>query len=60
MLTTAAGRTAAASPRFPTYYLFLAALPYFRWRGHRFSSIVPLVRYWDSHGCAAPPADGWG
>ncbi|MFE9324289.1 SDR family oxidoreductase [Nocardia sp. NPDC052278] len=34
-------------------YLFLAALPYFRWRGHRLSSIIPLVRYWDSHGSVA-------
>ncbi|WP_328715248.1 SDR family oxidoreductase [Nocardia salmonicida] len=53
LLTTAAGRTVTASPRFPTYYLFSAALPYFRWRGHRFSSIIPLVRYWDSHGSVA-------
>ncbi|MFI7665689.1 SDR family oxidoreductase [Nocardia sp. NPDC049526] len=53
LLTTAAGRTVKASPRFPTYYLFLAALPYFRWRGHRLSSIIPLVRYWDSHGSVA-------
>lgn len=53
LLTAAAGRTVAVSPRFPFYYLSLAALPFFHWRGHRLSSIIPLVRHWDTHGSTA-------
>jgi len=52
-MTQAAGRPVKAVPRFPALYLFTAALPYFRRRGHRFASIIPLIRYFDRHGSVA-------
>ena len=52
-LTQASGHPIKAPAKFPTYYLYMAALPYFRWRGHRFASILPLIRHFDQHGCLA-------
>ncbi len=52
-LSAAAGHTIQATPKFPTYYLFLAMIPLFNLQGHRFSSIIPLIRYFDRHGYEA-------
>lgn len=53
LLSAARGAPVAVTPKFPAYYLFLAALPYFNWKGHRFSSIIPLIRYFDRWGYTA-------
>lgn len=50
LLTQAGGMPIRATAKFPTYYLYMAMLPYFRWKRHRFASIIPLVRYFDRHG----------
>ncbi len=50
LLTEASGRPIRAPRKFPTYYAFMALLPYFNRIGHRFSSILPLIRYFDRHG----------
>lgn len=52
-LSSASGRRVVAAPKFPTFYLFLALKPYFNWKGHRFSSIIPLIEYFDVHGYTA-------
>lgn len=49
-LSRASGRRIRATAKFPTYYLYLGLLPLFRIAGHRFSSVIPLVRYFDRHG----------
>lgn len=50
LLTKASGISIKTADKFPTYYLFLMLLPYFYLTGHRFSSIIPLIRYFDQHG----------
>ena len=53
VLSLAAGLNVKATPKFPTYYMFLAMLPLFNLQGDRFSSIIPLIRYFDGHGYEA-------
>lgn len=50
LLSKASGREIKAPNKFPTFYLFLALLPIFNLTGHRFSSVVPLIQYFDKHG----------
>lgn len=49
-LSRAAGISIRAPSKFPTYYIYLALTPLFSWQGHRFSSIIPLIRYFDRCG----------
>lgn len=48
-LSDASGLSIRATPRFPTYYLY-RSLPLFHLRGHRLSSVIPLIRYFDRYG----------
>ena len=50
VLSKASDKRIRATAKFPTYYLYRSLLPFFRLAGHRFSSIIPLVRYFDRHG----------
>lgn len=50
LLSEAASHPVRAPAKFPTFYLFLTMLPVFRWRRHRFATIVPLLQYFDAHG----------
>lgn len=50
LLSQASGFPIKATNKFPTFYLFKALMPYFALTGHRFSSIVPLIAYFDKHG----------
>ena len=52
-LNDAADRPARIAPHFPAFYALLAAQPYFHVRNYRFGSIIPLLRYFDRHGCVA-------
>lgn len=52
LLTHARGAPVRAASRFPAYYLYMSMLPVFWLRGHRFSSILPLLRYFDRCGYA--------
>lgn len=49
-LSLAAGHKIWTVPRFPYLYLFKGLLPLFRWRKHRFSSVIPLMVYFDQFG----------
>lgn len=49
-LSTAAGFTIRTVPKTPFLYMFKTLLPVFRWQSHRFSSVIPLVEYFDQHG----------
>lgn len=53
LLTEAAGRPVKAVSKFPTYYLMMAARPYFLLKGHPFAWILPLMRHWDRYGNVA-------
>lgn len=50
LLSEAAGRRIKIVSKFPTYYLLMAARPYFLLTGHPFAWITPLLSYWDRHG----------
>jgi uncharacterized protein YbjT (DUF2867 family) len=50
LLSAAAGFPVRCTPKMPVFYLFYALLPYFRLRRHRFSSVIPLMQHFDSHG----------
>lgn len=50
LLSEAAGRKVKATPKFPVYYMFMALLPWYRLRRHRFASILPLIRYFERNG----------
>lgn len=54
IMTQASGRKVRASGKFPLYYIFMFLKPYFHWRQHRFSTILPLIHYFDRHGYTAP------
>ncbi|HOE17070.1 MAG TPA: NAD(P)H-binding protein [Syntrophorhabdaceae bacterium] len=54
LMTQTSGRKVRASGKFPLLYLLTLLMPYFNWRGHRFSTIVPLLHYFDQHGYTAP------
>ena len=56
-LSNASGITIRAPSRFPTFYLYRALLPLFRARRHRFSSVIPLMAYFDRHGYIADGPD---
>ena len=56
-LCQASGISIHATAKFPTYYAYRCLLPFFRLAGHRFSSIIPLVRYFDRHGYTDPGPD---
>jgi len=49
-LSEASGIEIKAPSKFPAFYLFSALQPLFHLAGRRFSSILPLVRYFDRHG----------
>lgn len=53
ILSMSSGISIRAANKFPTYFMFLALTPYFNWRRHRFSSIIPLIRYFDRNGYTA-------
>ena len=50
LLSRAAGFPIRAIRRFPTFYLFRIMLPIFNLSGHRFSSVIPLMAWFDKHG----------
>lgn len=50
VLSEAAGRPVRAPARFPAFYLYMAAAPYFRGTDHRYGSILPLIRHFDRCG----------
>lgn len=50
LLSKTSGIQIKAPNKFPTFYLFRALLPIFNLSGHRFSSVVPLIQYFDKHG----------
>lgn len=52
LLTHARGAPVRAASRLPTYHLYMSMLPVFWLRGHRFSSILPLLRHFDRCGYA--------
>lgn len=54
LLSEAAGFPIAAPARFPTFYMFRALLPLFRWRKDRMSSVIPLLVHFDRHGYLSP------
>ena len=56
-LSEASGKRIRATAKFPTYYLYHSLLPFFHLAGHRFSSIIPLVRYFDRHGYSDTGSD---
>lgn len=61
LLAETAGFKIKAPPRFPTFHIFRAVLPFFRLRKDRMSSVIPLLVHFDSHGYLSPdpvPYDG--
>lgn len=50
LLSSASGFPIKAASKFPVYYLFMSMQPYYYLSGHKFSSILPLIRYFDQHG----------
>lgn len=54
VLSAAAGRPIKTAPKFPAYHLIQAAGPILKLRGGRFSSIVPLLRWFEHHGYTDP------
>ena len=50
VLSEASGHPIRALNKFPAYYLFLAALPWFKFKKVRLGSIIPLIRHFDRHG----------
>ena len=58
MLTEVTGVTVRAVPKFPAFYLFKAALPYFNWTEHRFSSVIPLMAYFDQKSYVVDDEEG--
>ncbi|WP_240777953.1 hypothetical protein [Nonomuraea basaltis] len=39
----------------PLYYLLLLAQPFYSWRRHRMSSIIPLLRHFNRNGYTGDP-----
>lgn len=61
LLTATAGFKIKAPPRFPTFHIFRALLPFFRLRKDRMSSVIPLLVHFDRQGYLSPdptPYDG--
>jgi len=54
LMTRASGRRVRASGKFPLLYVLMLLTPYFNWRRHRFSTIIPLLWYFDRYGYTAP------
>jgi len=52
LLSEAKGSPIRTVNKFPTYYLYMSALPLLSLRRHRFSSILPLLKYFDRCGYA--------
>lgn len=44
------GKQVKATGKFPLLYILRMLMPYFNTRNHRFSTIVPLLSYFDKHG----------
>ncbi|QII03784.1 NmrA family NAD(P)-binding protein (plasmid) [Rhodococcoides fascians A21d2] len=53
ILSQASGRPVNVVSRFPALFLLHAAQPFFHIKDHRFASIIPLLRFFDRHGCVA-------
>lgn len=53
LMTQAGGRRVRATGKFPLLYLLMLMMPVFNLMGHRFSTIVPLLQYFDKHGYTA-------
>ena len=49
-LSSAAGFRIRTTPKMPIFYIFKALLPIFGWMQHRFSSVIPLMEYFDAFG----------
>mmetsp|Transcript_4515 Transcript_4515/g.9091 ORF Transcript_4515/g.9091 Transcript_4515/m.9091 type:complete len:305 (-) Transcript_4515:58-972(-) len=54
-LSEAAGYRIRTLPQMPFFYIFKFFLPLFRWTGHRFSSVIPLMEYFSRHGYTGNP-----
>ncbi len=54
LLSQSAGFPITAPSRFPTFHIFLALLPLFRFRKDRMSSVIPLLVYFDQYGYLSP------
>lgn len=50
VLSAAVGRPVKTAAKFPAYHLVQATRPYFQLRGQRFSSIVPLLAWFEANG----------
>lgn len=50
LLTEIQGKRVKATGRFPLLYILRMLMPYFNARNHRFSTIVPLLSYFDKYG----------
>lgn len=50
MMTQASGRRVRATGKFPLYYILVLLKPYFHWSRHRYSTIIPLLSYFDRYG----------
>jgi len=54
LLTQALGKPVKASGKFPLYYMLRLMQPYFYLRNHRFSTIIPLLGWFNKYGYPAP------
>jgi hypothetical protein len=54
LLAKAAGRPVTATGKFPLYYILKVMQPYYYLRRHRFSTIIPLLTWFNKYGYPAP------
>lgn len=50
LLTQIQGKRVKATGKFPLLYILRMLMPYFNTRNHRFSTVVPLLTYFDKYG----------